>query len=248
MRHAIHVVWLVPFLTVAAFGADDLPQPKKDPSAPARMPELAAPRPVGNAAADADTADLQRLLGQLRSQREGLHQERTTTDRETASESAVLTGNEEEMARLRKKMQEVLAGRRPTSGDTRPATGGESPAPRPNEPAAGNGGPIDMTAVAQNLFRAGDYEAALEAYRRVPLQNAAAEERAPTVYMIATCYRKLGRLPEAEKHYRDAAEIKGDPFVAQCAQWQLDTITWRRQVEAQLAELREHRKALEVKP
>ncbi len=99
-------------------------------------------------------------------------------------------------------------------------------------------------AVAQNYFRAGDYEAALDAYRKVPVRGAPAEERAPVLYMIATCLRKLGKRDEAAKVYRDVVAIKDDPFVADCARWQLETLAWRKDVEAQLAELRQRRKAL----
>jgi hypothetical protein len=104
-------------------------------------------------------------------------------------------------------------------------------------------------AVAQNYFRAHDYEAALDAYRKVPTRDASPEERAPTLYMIATCLRKLGKTDEAAKVYREVAAIKGDPFVAGCAQWQLKTLDWRKDVDAQLvAQLRQRRKGLETKP
>ncbi len=56
MRPAIHLVWLLPFLGVAALGADDLPQPKKDPAPPATLPILPPPRP-GGGPSDADAAE-----------------------------------------------------------------------------------------------------------------------------------------------------------------------------------------------
>src|SRR5690242_5920307 len=102
MRHAIHLVWLLPFLGAAALGADDLPQPKKDTTAPpATFPDLPGPRINTGGPADADAAELQRLLRQLRSQRDALRNERASTERE-AEAPAPATSNEEEIARLRK--------------------------------------------------------------------------------------------------------------------------------------------------
>jgi tetratricopeptide (TPR) repeat protein len=251
MRHTIHLVWLLPFLGAAALGADDLPQPKKDPAAPARLPSLPEPRPLGTP--DGDAAELQRLLGQLRSQRESLRNERSATERETVAPGP-LTKNEEEIARLRKRMDELTAraARRSDGGtpDPRPLPldRDSSPFTLPGGGNAANGGAIDQVAVAQNYFRAGDYEAALDAYRKVPTGNAPAEQRAPTLYMIATCLRKLGRRDEAAKVYREAAGIKGDEFVAECARWQLETLAWRRDMEAQIDQIKQRRKALETKP
>src|SRR5437763_1826355 len=103
MRYTIHVVWLLPRLGAAALGADDLPVPKKDPSAPsAAMPNLPGAKPTPTA----DSAELQKLLRDLRSQREALHNEPDTTERESAA-SGPTTGNEEEIARLRKPLQEL---------------------------------------------------------------------------------------------------------------------------------------------
>jgi tetratricopeptide (TPR) repeat protein len=249
MRHSIHVVWLVPFLAVAALGADELPQPKKDPSAPpAAFPEL-APRPQGSAAPGPNEAELQRLLRDLRSQREALHSDHSTPDRE-APATGPSSSNEQEIGRLRRRMEELQKKRaRPRS------EGGPSVVLPPDNPpltaspgTTGAGGVIDPVAVAQNYFRAGDYEAALEAYRKVSARGAVAEERAPTLYMIATCLRKLGQRDEAAKVYREAAAIKDDPFVADCARWQLETLTWRKDVESQIAQLRVRRKGLEARP
>src|SRR5579885_20476 len=104
-HHIIHVVWLMPLLGAAALGADDLPQPKKDPAAnappaaaPAPMPVLPGPRP-----SDADTAELQRMLRDLRGQRDALQKERSAADRPSSAPAAALSANEEEIARLRKR-------------------------------------------------------------------------------------------------------------------------------------------------
>jgi len=87
-----------------------------------------------------------------------------------------------------------------------------------------------------------------DAYRRVPTRGSLAEERAPVQYMIATCLRKLGKRDEAAKVYREVVGIKDDPFIADCARWQLQTLTWRKDVDTQLAALRQRRKGLQDKP
>ncbi|HEX5271926.1 MAG TPA: tetratricopeptide repeat protein [Gemmataceae bacterium] len=244
MRHFIHVVWLLPFLGVVALGADELPQPKKDPKAPpSAFPDL-GPRPPGPVPPDANTAELQRLLRELRSQRESLRTERPGPQPDREAPATTTSANEQEIARLRKRMDELQKKARPRT-DAGPSVVIPSDA---SPPTASAGGSIDPVAVAQNLFRAGDYEAALDAYRKVPLRGVTGEERAPTLYMIATCLRKLGKPDEAAKVYRDVAAIKDDPFVADCARWQLDNLTWRKEVEGQIAQLRQRRKALEPKP
>jgi hypothetical protein len=251
MRHCIHVVWLLPVLGAAALGADELPQPKKDPSAapPAAFPDLSA-RP----STDANSAEVQRLLRDLRTQREALRNERAGPHREapapypSPAPGAPSSSNEEEIARLRRRMQELDARKRGRGHDVPPPQ--LSPMP-PLSPARGGeapGGPIDPSAVAQNYFRAGDYEAALDAYRKVPLRGVSSEERAPVMYMIASCLRKLGKRDEAAKVYREVAAIKDDPFVAECARWQLETMAWRKDMESQLAELRQRKKGLETRP
>ena len=241
MRHAIHLVWLLPFLGAAALGADDLPTPKKDVTPPAKFPDLPAPRPVP----DADAAELQRLLRQLRTQRDALRNERGDAERD-AEAPAPTTSNEEEIARLRKRMEELSKRGAPRPEPPPPPTRPVEPLPLDGDTP--RGGVLDPTAVAQNYFRAGDYEAALEAYRRVPTRGALAEERAPVVYMIATCLRKLGKRDEAAKYYREAAAIKDDPFVADCARWQLEAMNWRKDIDTQLAQLRQRRTGLQARP
>src|SRR5687767_14917589 len=100
MRPYVHLCWVLPFLGVAALAQEDLPQPRKDASAPARMPDLNGQRPDGSRA-DRDAAELQRRLGQLRAQRDALRAERTEASRQVESGGG---SHEEEMARLRRRL------------------------------------------------------------------------------------------------------------------------------------------------
>jgi hypothetical protein len=247
MRHLIHLVWLLPLFGAAALGADDLPQPKKNPIPSAPMPDLPAPRALaGRRETD---AELKRLLEQLRSRREALHSERCG-EREAAAPAPAGT-NDEEIARLRKRMEELARCRasrkveEAVPSEVRPL---DPLLALPRESEAPWGSVIDPSAVAQNYFRVGDWEAALEAYRKLPTRGLLAEERAPLVYMIATCYRRLGKRDDAAKLYREAAGIKDDQFVADCARWELETLAWRKSLEAQLAQLRERCKTLGPRP
>jgi tetratricopeptide (TPR) repeat protein len=107
---------------------------------------------------------------------------------------------------------------------------------------------VDPLALAQALYRAGNYEAALQAYRLLPQEGLRAEQRAPLQYMIAACLRKLGKNDDAALLFREVANVRGDEELAQCAQWQLTLMRWQRETQEQLRQARERRLALEKQP
>lgn len=104
--------------------------------------------------------------------------------------------------------------------------------------------PVDPLGLAQSLFRAGDYTAALNAYRKLDKEEQKPEDRITIQYMMACCLRKLGRLNEASVLYREAANSPGNDFLMENAQWYLRTLKERRELEAQLDEVRQRRQAL----
>jgi tetratricopeptide (TPR) repeat protein len=108
--------------------------------------------------------------------------------------------------------------------------------------------PLEPLALAHALFRAGNYEGALQAYRMTELKGARAEERAPVQYLIACCLRRLGKTEEAANLYREIANVKGDEQVAACARWQLAALRWQQETTARLREIRDRRLALEKEP
>jgi hypothetical protein len=108
--------------------------------------------------------------------------------------------------------------------------------------------PVDAMGLAQALFRTGDYEGALSAYRLLDPKSLGKADRPGVQYMTATCLRKLGKTDEAANLYREVANSKDDEALADCAQWQLSALRWRRDLEAQLAKVRQRRQALEIKP
>ncbi|GIW78955.1 MAG: hypothetical protein KatS3mg105_0762 [Gemmatales bacterium] len=105
---------------------------------------------------------------------------------------------------------------------------------------------IDPISLGQVLFAKGDFEGALEAYRQIDLTGMPASERAPIQYMIATCLRRLGQLAEAEKLYRQVADTKGDEVLANLAQWQLDSLRWRREMQQKLDAMHKRMQSLET--
>jgi hypothetical protein len=132
-----------------------------------------------------------------------------------------------------------------------------SPPPRiegpvlPKQPDGAEGPttqPLDALALAENLYRAGDFDAALKAFRQIDLTGMRAEERVPVQYLIATCLRKLGKAGEAEARYREVANSRLDPVMAECAQWQLATMRWQSDLRSQVETLKQRRKALESLP
>lgn len=104
--------------------------------------------------------------------------------------------------------------------------------------------PVDPPALAQSLFRAGDYAAALDTYRKLDKEDQKPEDRIAIQYMMACCLRKLGKVDEASVLYREAANSPGNDFLMENAQWYLRTMKERRELEAQLDEVRQRRQAL----
>jgi tetratricopeptide (TPR) repeat protein len=107
--------------------------------------------------------------------------------------------------------------------------------------------PVDPLALAQSLFRVGDFTAALDAYRKLDKEDLKSEERAAIQYMTACCLRKLGKVDEASALYREVAHTPGNDFLSENAQWYLRTMKERRELEAQFEELRQRRQALNAR-
>jgi hypothetical protein len=209
-----------------------------------------------------DMAELQRCLAKLRAEREALSTERTQAGKQAAADQSVESAD---IVKLRLRVAELMAkvssrdspkkAADPVAppqapvppevakkGDVRPPA--EKPPPQDEADAAK---PLDPGALAHALFRAGNYEQALKAYRLINLTGMKAEERSPVEYLMATCLRKLGRTDDAVALYRLVAQSR-DEQVAACAQWQLVNIRWTVEMQGQLKDVRERRKALGSEP
>lgn len=103
--------------------------------------------------------------------------------------------------------------------------------------------PLDSLRQAQNLYRTNDFQAALITFKKFDPAALNREDRPFVQYMTASCLRRLGKLSDAAALYREVADAKEDEFLAECAKWQLSSIHWMQELEAQLEELRSRRKS-----
>jgi hypothetical protein len=128
-------------------------------------------------------------------------------------------------------------GEAPHAGPT--VKNGRPPEQSPkNKRDAAPEGPVDPIALAQALYRTGDYEGALATYRLINPNTVDRPNRIGIQYMIATCLRKVGKKEEAATLYREVANSHDDNFLADCAKWQLSALEWRRDIEGRLETLR----------
>jgi tetratricopeptide (TPR) repeat protein len=241
----------------AVLFADDelLPPPRQAPAPiqpgvpapPALPPRVLNLPPVPETPSTApDLAALRLESQRLRAERDALAAERQSVGNPTPAES-------EEVAKLRRRLAELVATlnakplprRTPLAEASQPAprAGG---GPRPETPAGAAVNPSDVPSgdpvlAARALFRAGDHAAALETYRQIDLNGLTRDERTLVQYMSACCLRKLGRLDEAAALYREVASAREDEVLTDCALWHLSAINWRRDMEKQLDGLRERR-------
>jgi Fe-S oxidoreductase len=210
-------VFVVPVVVVAGIlaavsAADPVAQVP-----PARPPAPLPPPPGGGG------------VGQLRSDLAALAKEREEAAKETgttavAADRAVLRA---QLADLLKRINERPLPAAPTP---------KQPSPRPSkwDPPER---PLDTIRMAENLFRDGDVDAALRAFRLVEQTPLPREDRAFVQYMTACCLRKMNKRSEAAVIYREVADAKEDEFIAECAIWQLSLIRSTQELEAQLEQL-----------
>ena len=102
-------------------------------------------------------------------------------------------------------------------------------------------GAIDTLRMAQNLYKAGDLEAARLAFKQLE-EKAGTEDRLFVQYMLASCLRKQGKSSEAAVLYREVAEAKDDAFLKESALWQLSMLKSSQELESQLEQLRSRKK------
>jgi hypothetical protein len=193
---------------------------------------LTQPKSVG--------ADDKSNLEKLRKEREGLTRDREDAAKELDSSDPYSA----ERAKLRLQLAELL--RKINERQQPPVANG--PIFDKKEFVDTGSKSIDPLNQAQNLYRTGNFEASLRAFKLVESASLAGEDRAFVQYMIASCLRRLGQMSEATAIYRDVADSREDAFLSECAVWQLSTIRWRKDLEMQLEELRQRRKRDENAP
>jgi TolA-binding protein len=221
-------------------------------------------------AASNDVVALHDYLLKLKAEREALAIEQTIAQQQIPAKAGVesqdITQMRQQMADLVKKLGVLNATKKgvdstgrvlmPTPGLSEKNKQGElnkqkqmNPEKNPGKVSPQEmldvGVSADPRALASVLFKAGNFEFALKAFRTVNSAGMRPDERAPIQYLMASCLRKMGKVDEAAALYREVANTRGDEQVAACAQWQLVYLRWRSEFEAQLKDLQERCKALE---
>jgi hypothetical protein len=191
-------------------------------------------------AARAPSGDVKKLKDEL----EALLKEKDRLSKEATPDSSDAAERMKLRLELLKKIEQL--GNRPTAPEKAPPPTpvppkGTKPDPKPVESLDGVV-PLDTLRQAQNLFKAGQYEAA---YRAIGLQKAdtlSPDDHVFAQYLSACCLRRMGRLPEAAAAYREIADGKQDEFITECSLWQLAAIRSTQDLEGQLEQLRSKRK------
>ena len=173
----------------------------------------------------------------LSTQLEALQKERKAAQDEVVTEP---TGGDR--VKLRAQLLEMIRllgeKKNPEIVPVKPKELPESPKTKFELPESGA---IDTLRMAQNLYKAGDLEAARLAFKQLE-EKAGTEDRLFVQYMLASCLRKQGKSSEAAVFYREVAEAKDDAFLKESALWQLSMLKSSQDLESQLEQLRSRKK------
>lgn len=191
--------------------------------------------------------DVNSPLEKLKASRNELQDEREATNKALQADE----NYDAERRELRKKLDELIKrlDNKPKSTGNEPKTlPKEATTTLPKEAVVPSKEPTtsavnDALLLAQNLYRTGDFDAALRAFKLIDLTQYTREDRAFIMYMTACCLRRTNKLSEAAAMYREIIDAKDDEFVTECALWQLGSIRWREDLEKQLGQLKQRRES-----
>ncbi len=88
--------------------------------------------------------------------------------------------------------------------------------------------------VAENLYKMGGYEKAIDIYNLINKEDIDNEKATWIAYQIANCYRKLGALDKALKIYNKIQDEYGNAYWGEQAQWYIDEIKWHTGAQEKL--------------
>ncbi len=104
-----------------------------------------------------------------------------------------------------------------------------------NEKVIINGGAIiHPFEIAENLYKLGEYKAAVDIYKLVLKNNVQKDNKMWITYQIANCYRKLGLYTDAIKVYKEMQQEYEGTYWAKQGQWYIQDIEWRSKVEEKM--------------
>lgn len=104
-------------------------------------------------------------------------------------------------------------------------------------------GPIDRLALATSLYAIDQHPECLKVLNELSLSRVNSEDRNWAGYLKASCHRRLGNLPEAEKLYRELLRGDRSEWISRSAMWWLDHLSSMRQVEKECQTLKTTAKA-----
>ncbi len=93
---------------------------------------------------------------------------------------------------------------------------------------------INPFEIAENLYRMGGYERALEMYSLINEEDIEDKKATWITYQIANCYRKLRVFDKALKTYKKIQNEYEGTYWGEQAQWYIDEIKWRKEVQGPL--------------
>mgnify|MGYP000011011083 FL=1 len=88
--------------------------------------------------------------------------------------------------------------------------------------------------IAENLYKLGEYQTALDIYQLVIKNDLTNEKKMWVSYQIANCYRKLNSYNEAVEAYNEIQKVYEGTYWAKQAQWHIEDIVWRAKAEKKL--------------
>ncbi len=88
--------------------------------------------------------------------------------------------------------------------------------------------------IAENLYKLGEYETALDIYKLIIKNNNTKDKKMWISYQIANCYRKLSLYNKAVEAYREMQKLYEGTYWAKQAQWYIQDIKWRAKTEGRL--------------
>jgi len=93
---------------------------------------------------------------------------------------------------------------------------------------------INPFEIAENLYRMGGYERALEIYNLINEEDIEDKKATWITYQIANCYRKLRVFDKALETYKKIQDEYEGTYWGKQAQWYIDEIKWRKGVQGPL--------------
>lgn len=100
-------------------------------------------------------------------------------------------------------------------------------------------GPIDRLSLATSLFGAGEFEVCLQLLDLLDDRDLTPDDRRWAAYLRACCHRKLKRVQEAQKLYRQLVADNESGWTGDMSRWWLDHIEERSRLTADLTRLSE---------